>query len=645
MSDLPLSDGPKPRISPEAFLLTALGAVVILAGVFWIGSLALDSPWLQGDERIFIANNPDVTGNGPSTPTGMRAVDIFLHTHEDLYQPLTILTYWVEWNLWDQQRVEMMRFTDVLIHAINTLLLWVALSALLRAFLPKYRSAAPLVGWLLAFLWAVHPMLVDTYAADMGRTHLLAATFMLIALLLHLRALHSRNWGWFIGSALALLLAMLNKPVVGWVVIVLAIEWALLGLRATLRSPRIYIVGAMCAFFALLTIWTTRETLMVEDSPLPLFGDPVTRAALSLWLYLRDFVAPLSWICSWYPPDIHTGWGHFGVWLGVAATLAMVVLIAFALTRGKLAAATAVTGAVWCWAMWLPVSGLIGARVLAARDRYFYLPAVGLLILIAIGLVRWIAAGGQFKRPRAVIAGIVAIVCAAACLPWSRTLCGQARSVVARAEAVAERNPTDPRVAEYLAAAYDYARNHDTPEGRAEEPPDFRERMIVTIDQAAQLASEHPQYFADANSRAAFHRRLSFSLWGIGALERSLAQAEAAREFEPQATLTWTRLAQACRALERWPEALAAYQKLLEIMPEDAPDRGLRYTEMGDLLLYRFDQPGEALEWFRRALAVENLDFAAKRVAFLGAARCEVLAGSGSDGYQLARAHPRSRAG
>ena len=632
-------DTPRPRRALHWLLGLALVAAVIL-----VGSPALDAPWIQGDERIFIANNPDVTGLGVSEPTGFRGIDIFLHPHEDLYQPITILSYAVQWFLGSEDRIFHIRLTDVLLHALNALLLWAVLRALLGRLYPAGNGLTVTTSWALAFIWALHPMLVGAFAADMGRTHLLAATFTFLSLLLHLRSLKPGGWGWFVAAYAVLLLAMLNKPMVGWVIVVFVLEWMLLGLRRTLLSARLYLVAGMCAAFALLTLWTTKETFLLEDSPLPIFGDPLARAALGLWIYLRNFVAPLWWITAWYPPDIHTGWDYALVWLGVLILIG--AGLAALLAAGRTRARGVTVGLAWFLGMWLPVSGLVGARVLAAQDRYMYQPMVGLLLAIGIGLLHWMHRRPDGTRRRGLIVMVVALLLGAAALPWDFDLCRHARSTLQRAARVAQRHPADPRVTEYLAAAYDFCRDHDTIEAHQPDPPDFRAKMADALQRAADLAEQSPHYFGNNHNRAEFHRRLSYNFWNINLYEASLTQAQRARDFEPEAKMTWVRLAHAYRSLGRWEDALLAYQKIEEIIPDDVPDRGLRLVEHADLLLKRFDDPSKALYKFREALDLKDLDQDTTRVAILGAARCEVLAGQGRDGFELAmmvfRAEPHN---
>jgi len=452
---------------------------------------------------------------------------------------------------------------------------------------------------------------------------------------MHLRSLEPGRWRWFLGALAALLLAMLNKPMVGWIVVVFALEWALIGLRKTLTSPRVYLVGAVCAAFALLTLWTTKETFLLEESPLPIFGDPVARAALGLWIYLRNFVAPLGWLSFWYPPEINTGWTHPAVWAGVLATLAAAAAALLAARRAPWRGVA--VGLAWFWGMWLPVSGLVGARVLAAQDRYMYQPLVGLLLVIGVALARWARSRPSAAAARAGLAAGVALLLGAAALPSDRRMCWDARSTVERAKRAATQHPSDPRVLEFLGASYDFCRDHPTLESPEPDFARFKNAAAETYRASAALAEEHPEYFPTPRSRAEFHRRLSVYFWKLDLYEEALAQARRAYDFEPDDVNTWVRLAHAYQSLGRWPEALQAYERIAQLLPPDDPTRSSRCLEFGDLLLNHFDEPARALEKFRQALAHPgNLPHYAQRLAILGAARCEVLAGTGSDGYELA---------
>src|SRR5262249_2073851 len=153
--------------------------------------------------------------------------------------------------------------------------------AMLRRFAAVDEPRAGLMSWALALLWALHPTLTGAFAADMGRTHLMSALFLLLSLDAHLRGLATGRGGHFVWSIVLFVLAMMCKPVAGWVVIVFAIETAAIGFSATIRSQRVYIYGLLCVFFASLTLWATQAENMLEDSEPALFGNPLTRSAVA----------------------------------------------------------------------------------------------------------------------------------------------------------------------------------------------------------------------------------------------------------------------------------------------------------------------------------------------------------------------------
>ena len=119
---------PRRRSGLEGFAI-ALGVVLVLA-VFVAGLDSLDAPWLLGDEHIFIVDNAAVNGDAGAWAT--RIAEIFrFPPEEDLYQPIPLLMYAVEWSVSGGDPT-LIRFDDLLLHAVNALLLWCVLAALLR---------------------------------------------------------------------------------------------------------------------------------------------------------------------------------------------------------------------------------------------------------------------------------------------------------------------------------------------------------------------------------------------------------------------------------------------------------------------------------------------------------------------------------
>ncbi|TWT42066.1 hypothetical protein RAS1_31940 [Phycisphaerae bacterium RAS1] len=609
-----------------------VGCGFLLIVAVWVaGSPGLSSPWIAGDEMIFIANNSDVTGAGRAEPFVTRLLGVFTHVHEDLYQPIPIVTYALEWTLWGERRIEGIRRTDVLLHSLNALLVWNVLSVLLCRWQPD--ADARLRDGLaaaLALAWALHPTLVLAYAADMGRTHLLSATFGLLALRLHIAALASGQAagqvGWFLGSVTCLAAANLCKVLAGWPLVVLVLEAAWLGWRAALQMPRVYLVTVVSGAFAALTYETTRESGILADAELALFGDRFSRSLLGAWLYVRNIVAT-ALVSPWHLPDPQTSYTYWPVLAG-AACLAFTTAAASWAGRRRWGGAIAI-GVALFWAQLLPVIGLIGARVAAAQDRYLYVPLIG--AALALGAV-------FIRRPAAAApAGIVIALLGGSCLPFDRHLASTARSTLQRAERVVQRNPGDPRAMEMLAAAYGFlvARPGNDIVNLA--PAIAQERFRATILEASTLArADGGRYFRDTPDRAAFHRRLSFQLWAGGYFPDSLAQAELARQIQPDAPMTWVRLAFAYRSMRQYEQAAAAYARLESLMSDQTPDRALRLMEYGELLLNSLGDAPAAATRFKAARDAPDAPTAVVNRATVGLALCEIRAGGGDRGRALA---------
>jgi tetratricopeptide (TPR) repeat protein len=610
-------------------------AVLLLALVYVCGQPALDAPWIQGDEHRFIVNNPDVTGAGRAEPRLVRWAGIFTHYHDDLYQPIPVLTYAIEWDLWGEQRVFFMRQTDVILHALNALLLWGVLRKLLQVFGRVGESPAIMVlTWALALLWALHPIQVSAYAADMGRTHLLSAGLALLSLRCQIAAFERRRPAWTAGALVLLTLAMMAKPVVGWVALVFLLAWHYRGWRAAWLSPAVWLTGVLGVIFAAVTLLATRQADMLTEFDELLFGDRVSRSLHATWLYATNLLWP-AWLSTWYPPDPRSVWSHPTVWTGLLVVLISLAALVWSLRQPGRRGYT--FGLTWFWVLLLPVIGVIGARVAAGNDRYVYQPLMGLLLIVGLLAVRWARrpfAAAPLPR-RLHMASVVLIVLALAAVPLNRHLCATARSTIARAERTVSLYPAHPRATEVLAVSAEFAATHDTVERRVHGQAALMQQARAALDRAVALADEHPRFFTSPADRAALHRRLSHRYLLHDVADAALEQALRAHALEPESHASWTTLAQALRRAGRFAEAGAAYAEAEAHLPDDHRFLAQRCTEHADLLLHRLAAPTEAIPRYRRALADPRIDDETRRVATLGLALAEIRGGLGATGHEL----------
>jgi tetratricopeptide (TPR) repeat protein len=216
---------------------------------------------------------------------------------------------------------------------------------------------------------------------------------------------------------------------------------------------------------------------------------------------------------------------------------------------------------------------------------------------------------------------------------------------------VVAAHPDDPRAHEALAAAYSFAQDRALPaDDAARVPAGATQRahfagLALTAMETAIKAPRLEHYFPGADDRAPFHRRLSYQLLKAGRPDLSLAQAEIARELQPESFNTWRRLAQAYRALERPADAINAYQRAEALLPEGALTRRVHFAEFGDLLMATPGRDQDACPKFAAALQLEPPSQLAEpavwreagTLALLGAARCHIRFGEGAEGFEIAR--------
>ena len=114
-----------------------------------------------------------LTGN-PLIKTWHGLYEIWLSTALPDYFPLTSTTFWLEWRVWGMHAAGY-HLTNVLLHAANAVPLW--------------RVMARLRGpgaWLVAVVWAIHPVCVASAAWIAERKNTLSMFFFLLSILWYL---------------------------------------------------------------------------------------------------------------------------------------------------------------------------------------------------------------------------------------------------------------------------------------------------------------------------------------------------------------------------------------------------------------------------------------------------------------------------
>lgn len=378
----------------------ALGLAVLLGLLtFALFAPALNDGFIDVDDVQYTIETPQVAGG--LSPAHVRWA--FTTVHESWYSPLLWISFMADSTLFGTGPSGYL-FTNLLLHAVNALLLVWILWRLFRS---------PWAAFFAAALWALHPLRVESVAWIAERKDVLSGFFFLLALLAYLRHAERPSRGRLAVVALAMAAGMLSKTILVVLppLLLLLDVWplgraALAGDRRSLAAWRPLLAEKIPLFLLMLagivlTLWTHRDA-HYNAPPTSLIGR-LALIAPTVFAHLRQLFWPAR-LSMFYPVD------YPSATMAILALLALLVLLAAA-WRLRHRLPGLLVGLLWFGVALAPlVRGIRFDEQSAHPDRYTYLPAIGLSLAFA-GLY---AAAARFRRGRrAAVLG--SILLAAAC--------------------------------------------------------------------------------------------------------------------------------------------------------------------------------------------------------------------------------------
>jgi protein O-mannosyl-transferase len=237
----------------------------------------------------------------------------------------------------------------------------------------------------------------------------LSTFFWMLTLCLYVRYTEQPGIGRYLASLLAFILALISKPMVVTLPIILILldYWPLKRFESHKDNPVLWQIKEKMPFF-ILSAAVSFVTLYGPQNPLAGYYSITSRMANASVVFV-SYLEMTFWprgLAVFYPFPI-----EIPLWQ-IAGALSLAILITiFVIVKAK-RYPYLFTGWMWYVITIMPVIGIIQIGIYSMADRYHYLPSIGIAIMLAWGVPSLIKSEEIVKK-LLIPAGLVFIVCMA----------------------------------------------------------------------------------------------------------------------------------------------------------------------------------------------------------------------------------------
>ncbi|PKN78931.1 MAG: hypothetical protein CVU51_15390, partial [Deltaproteobacteria bacterium HGW-Deltaproteobacteria-1] len=356
--------------------------IVLTLAVYW---QVQNYEFINYDDNLYVTDNHLIQ----SAVTCAGVIKIFTDTHTGHWHPVTMLSHMLDWRLFGN-KAGGHHWSSLILHIINTVLLFLLLNRLTGAV---WRSA------LLAALFAVHPINVESVVWVSERKNVLSTFFWFLSMLFYVWYVEKPGWKRYLPVVICFALGLMSKSMLVTLPFVLLLMdyWPLnrtviatvnqenypffkaqkAGLQFLIvEKIPLFILTGISIF---LTVYAARSVAaVVSSTSLPL-KMRIDNAIYSYALYVKKMFWPLD--LSVFYPGYHIGMWELFIAASFLISLSLIVL------RYYRKYPYLIIGWLWFLGTLVPVIGMVQVGAQAMADRYAYVPFIGLFIMLV-----WFAA-------------------------------------------------------------------------------------------------------------------------------------------------------------------------------------------------------------------------------------------------------------
>jgi len=590
---------PRPIIPLQQFLVST-GLILLTLCVFW---QAHNFGFIKFDDPSYITANPHVL-------QGLTWASVkwaFTGVHGENHHPLTSLSHLLDVQLFGL-RAGLHHLVNVAFHVANVLLLFTLLRRMTGAI---WCSA------LVAVLFAIHPLRVESVVWISERKDVLSGFFWMLSLLAYWRYARQPSARRFAAVLVLFTLGLLSKPMV----VTLPLILLLLDVWPLHRLP-VFTPASFVSAGGVQLQKVSRTHVLLEKLPLVILsiaagmmtvhaqshalvsvrGLPIQirliNSVLSYVQYLKKTAWPVN-LAIYYPFHRHFFLNEI---IAAAFLLLAVTFIAVMVARTF---PYILTGWLWYLVTLVPVIGVLQVGSQSYADRYTYIPTIGIYLIVAFALKDIVRRYIALRVP--LVGMVVLLVGALSALAFNYASLWRSDDVLLRHTLQVTKDNSAVHCSLGLKLL---------DEGRYNEAlAEFSETLKIN---SGILGGEK---FAEA------HVGMGLALLSLGRAQEAAKSFRYAIELAPRVARTHVDLGIALDKLGDWRESLQAFEEAVRL----EPDEPFTHSNLAIAYLKR-GQVDEAAVQYREALRVypQHLD-SLKGLAWLLATDSEARRRNGKE--------------
>ena len=296
----------------------------------------------------------------------------FVTNHTGYWHPITWISLMLDSQFFGP-RTGAFHAVNLLLHVANTVLLFLWL---------HHATGAKWRGALVAALFALHPLHVESVAWISERKDVLSALFWMLALLGYTDYAKTGRVSRYFIALLLFGIGLMAKPMlVSLPCVLLLLDYWPLWRFAEHRTFRLLIEKLPFLAFSIassaVTLLVAREQAMTSLDTVPIFLR-AENAALAYVAYIGKMFRPAE-LAVIYPYNLHPSPIH------ALLSLAALMIVSVAVISTRRYKPYLFTGWLWFLVTLAPVIGITQVGIQSMADRYTYIPLIGLFIILAWG--------------------------------------------------------------------------------------------------------------------------------------------------------------------------------------------------------------------------------------------------------------------